>query len=112
LLADASAAHELVAPHAQTPEKWLASLQDAPEVFVGTGAFAHRDMLRAACPGAMIVEGAAMYPSTLHLAQIAHAMPPLSERDVRSLEPVYVRESGAEQVRLRAIARAPKGLDG
>lgn len=112
LLADASAAHELVAPQAQTPEKWLATLKDAPEVLVGTGAFAHRDVLRVACPGAMIVEGAAMYPSTLHLAQIAHGMPALEEKAVRSLEPFYVRESGAEQVRLRAIARHAEGLDG
>jgi len=112
LLADASAAHELVAPQAQTPEKWLATLKDAPEVLVGTGAFAHRDVLRAACPGAMIVEGAAMYPSTLHLAQIAHGMPALEKKAVRSLEPFYVRESGPEQVRLRAIARHAEGLDG
>lgn len=112
LAADASAAYELVAPGAHTPEKWLASLKSAPEVFVGTGAFAHRDTLRAAYPGAMIVEGAAMYPSTLHLAQIGHAMQPLSDIEVRGLEPFYVRASGAEQVRLRAIARGPEGVDG
>jgi len=109
---DASAAHEVAAPRAETPEAWLASLTVDPEVFVGTGAFAHRDMLRARYPGAMIVEGAAMYPSTTYLAKIAHGMSPLDEKAVRSLEPFYVRESGAEQVRLRAIARHAEGLDG
>lgn len=112
LAADASAAHELVAPRAQTPEEWLATLKDAPEVFVGTGAFAHRDLLRASYPGVMIVEGAAMYPSTTYLAKIAHGMAPLDESAVRSLEPFYVRASGAEQMKLRAIARHPEGLDG
>jgi tRNA threonylcarbamoyladenosine biosynthesis protein TsaB len=110
LAKDASAVHEVVSPSAQTPAAWLGSLKALPEVFVGTGAFAHRDMLRARCSDAMLVEGAAMYPSTTHLASIAHAMPPLDESAVRSLEPVYVRPSGAE--RLRAHARHMEGLDG
>src|SRR5690349_14873396 len=38
---DASAARELVAPCAQTPPAFLASLEVTPEVFVGTGAFEH-----------------------------------------------------------------------
>jgi len=112
LAADASAAHELAAPGAQAPAVWLASLTVKPEVFVGTGAFAHREMLRADYPAAMLVEGAGMYPSTSHLASIAHGMPPLAESAVRSLEPFYVRASGAEQVRLRAHARDTEGRDG
>jgi tRNA threonylcarbamoyladenosine biosynthesis protein TsaB len=112
LAKDASAAHEVVAPAALTPAKWLASLPAQPEVFVGTGAFAHRDMLRAQCPGAMLVEGAGMYPSTSHLASIAHHMQPLDESVVRSLEPFYLRASGAEQVKLRAHAQNREGMDG
>jgi tRNA threonylcarbamoyladenosine biosynthesis protein TsaB len=112
LVEDASAAHELAAPSAGNPEAWLASLASQPDVFVGTGAFAHRETVRARYPGAMVIEGTAMYPSTAHLASIAHGMPPLSEDAVRTLEPFYVRESGAERIRLRAHARHREGGDG
>ena len=106
---DASAAYELVSPRPETPQAFMAALTYTPEAFVGTGAFEHRDMLRAKFPGAMVIEGAAIYPSTSHLASIAHGMPPLSEEAVRSLEPLYVRPSGAE--RLRAHARHVEGPD-
>jgi tRNA threonylcarbamoyladenosine biosynthesis protein TsaB len=109
---DASAAHEVIAPAAQAAGAWLASLGVKPDVFVGTGAFAHREMLRSEYPAAMLVEGAGMYPSTAHLASIAHGMLPLEESAVRSLEPFYVRESGAERIRLRAHARHREGGDG
>jgi tRNA threonylcarbamoyladenosine biosynthesis protein TsaB len=106
---DVSAAYELVAPRAETPHAFIAMMKYTPEAFVGTGALEHRDMLRARFPGAMVIEGAAIYPSTSHLASIAHGMLPLSEDAVRSLEPLYVRPSGAE--RLRAHARHAEGLD-
>jgi len=112
LVHDASAAAELVAPRAQTAAAWLASLDAAPNVFVGTGAFAHREMLLADFPDAVLVEGVAMYPSTSHLASIAHVMPPLDESAVRALEPCYVRASGAEQAKLRAHARHTENADG
>jgi len=111
LASDAAAADELAAPRAQTPAAWLASLATTPDVFVGTGAFAHRELLRADYPGTTLVEGAAMYPSTSHLASIGHAMPTLDDAAVRSLEPFYVRASGAEQVKLHAHARHPEGSD-
>ena len=98
-------AHELVAPCAQTPEKWLATLKDAPEVFVGTGAFAHRDMLRASYPGVMIVEGAAMYPSTTYLAKIAHGMSPL---DAVLCAPKRCRTD--KIARYRAPSRGPRWM--
>jgi tRNA threonylcarbamoyladenosine biosynthesis protein TsaB len=110
LAKDASAAHEVSAPSVQTTAAWLEGLRVQPEVFVGTGAFAHREMLRAKYPGATLIEGAAMYPSSTHLASIAHAMPPLDESATRSLEPLYVRPSGAE--RLRAHARPTGSIDG
>jgi tRNA threonylcarbamoyladenosine biosynthesis protein TsaB len=106
---NAAAAYGLVAPCAQTPQAFLAALEVTPEAFVGTGAFEHRDMLRAKFPNSLVIEGAAIYPSTTHLASIAHAMPALDESAVRSLEPLYVRLSGAE--RLRAHARHAEGLD-
>jgi tRNA threonylcarbamoyladenosine biosynthesis protein TsaB len=80
LARDRGAAYELVAPLAQTPQAFMAAMQYTPEAFVGTGAVAHRDVLHAKFPGTMVIEGAAMYPSTSHLASIAHAMPPLDEK--------------------------------
>ena len=109
LARDPGAAYELVAPRAQTPQAFMAAMKSAPEAFVGTGAFEHRELLRAKYPGTMVIEGAAMYPPTSHLAAIAHAMPALDENAVRSLEPLYVRPSGAE--RLRAHTRHAEGLD-
>lgn len=105
---DPAAAHETIAPCAQTPAGVLDALSAAgmtPDVFVGTGAFAHQDAIRARFPSAVIIEGEAMFPSTAHLARIAHRMHPLDEEAVRGLEPTYIRASGAEQVRLRAHAR-------
>jgi len=40
-------------------------------------------------------------PDTALLARIAPRMRALDEREVRDLEPLYVRPSGAERVRLR-----------
>ena len=102
--ADPAAAHETIAPRAQALSEWLTSLHTDPDVFVGTGAYAHRDMLHARYPAALIVQGDAIYPSTSHFAAIAHLMHALDENAVRTLEPFYLRPSGAEQVRLRAHA--------
>lgn len=109
---DPAAAHEVVAPGAVAPATWLASLDAAPDAFVGTGAVAHRDAIRARYPQAGVPDGDSMYPSTAHLAMIAHRMRPLDEPAVRTLEPLYVRPSGAEQKRLREHVRPTEGADG
>jgi tRNA threonylcarbamoyladenosine biosynthesis protein TsaB len=105
---DASAAREVIPPCAASPSPWLASLGVAPDVFVGTGALAHRAVLRDGFPAATILEGDAVFPSTTHLAMIAHRMPALDEDAVRTLEPLYVRPSGAERLR----AHRMEGGDG
>ncbi|HET6349776.1 MAG TPA: tRNA (adenosine(37)-N6)-threonylcarbamoyltransferase complex dimerization subunit type 1 TsaB [Candidatus Krumholzibacteria bacterium] len=105
-----AAAREVSAPHARTPETWLATLDSAPDVFVGTGVAAFRAPITAAFPGAFIAEE--IYPSTAHLASIAHRLAPLEEAAVRTLEPFYVRPSGAERKRLRTHGRLPEGADG
>ena len=107
---DPAAAGIVTAPHAVSPRALLASFEAPPDVFVGTGATAHRDELRAVFPHAEIAGVA--YPDTAHLATIAHRMSALDENAVRALEPFYIRESGAEQKRLRAHARSAEGADG
>jgi tRNA threonylcarbamoyladenosine biosynthesis protein TsaB len=103
---------ELVAPGAVAPDEWLAKLELAPEVFVGTGALAYSEMIRDVFPDAAIAGSDAAFPSTAHLATIAHRLPALDEPAVRSLEPLYIRPSGAEQKRLRAHAHPAEDANG
>lgn len=110
--ADPSAAHEIIAPCAVTPATWLDALEVAPDAFVGTGAAVQRELLRARFASSVIPDPQSMVPSTAHLAAIGHRLSPLDEAAVRSLEPLYIRASGAEQKKLRAHARAPEGADG
>ena len=111
---DGAHGREVSPPDAHTPATWLASLADdfRPDVFVGTGAHAYREQIQADFPDAVIAGATEMYPSTAHLATIAHTLPPLDEKAIRVLEPLYVRSSGAEQKRLRAHARPGESIDG
>ncbi len=108
---DTAAAHEMIAPCAQTPGTLIEALprgrEEAPAIFVGTGALASRDAILAAFPGARFADPPACLPSTEFLARIAAGMRALDEAAVRGLEPLYVRPSGAERVRLRSHARRP-----
>ncbi len=104
--ADAGAAREVGTPRAQAPDAFLDSLAAAPALFVGTGTLAHADRIRARFPGARLAGGAEAYPSTAHLAAIAHRMPALDKASIRTLEPLYLRPSGAERMRLRPLGRA------
>jgi tRNA threonylcarbamoyladenosine biosynthesis protein TsaB len=101
---------ETLSPRALSPETWREALSATPDVFVGTGAIAHRDRLESEFPAAALPADDAAFPSTAHLAIIAHRMTPLDENAVRTLEPLYVRPSGAE--RMRAHARPAEGQDG
>jgi tRNA threonylcarbamoyladenosine biosynthesis protein TsaB len=97
-------ASAIVAPRAESPERLLAAIDAAPDLFVGTGALAHREEILARFPRAEIADEARALPSTAYFASIAHHLPALSRDAVRALEPVYLRASGAERKRLRAHA--------
>jgi tRNA threonylcarbamoyladenosine biosynthesis protein TsaB len=104
---DPAAAGEVTAPCARTPHAFLASLAAAPDVFVGSGALAARAEIAARFPHAVIAGPSASLPDTAFLARVAPGMRALDETAVRRLEPLYLRPSGAERVRLRSHGRAP-----
>jgi tRNA A37 threonylcarbamoyladenosine modification protein TsaB len=97
-----------VAPCAESPRVFLEALQVQPDAFVGTGALVHRDVIMARFPGTEIAAESRALPSTAYFASIAHLLPVFTRDMVRVLEPVYVRPSGAERVRLRTHTRAPE----
>jgi tRNA threonylcarbamoyladenosine biosynthesis protein TsaB len=101
--ADAAAAREIAAPRALAPEAFLAGLDPAPAWFVGTGALACADAIRARFPRARVAGKADAFPSTPYLASIAHRMRALDGAAIRALEPLYLRPSGAERKRLRPL---------
>lgn len=100
-------AEEVVAARAESPAAFLDALAQAPDVFVGTGALLHHDLIAARFPRAEVANDAHAMPSTAAFAAIAHALPAYERDAVRTLEPVYLRASGAERKRLRAHAPAP-----
>jgi tRNA threonylcarbamoyladenosine biosynthesis protein TsaB len=102
----------IVAPRAESPAAFLDALAAAPDVFVGTGALAHRDDIARYFPRAAIANGACAYPSMTALASIGHLLPPFTRDAVSALEPIYLRPSGAERKRLRAHAPGKAGDDG
>ena len=104
--ADPVAAEEILTPRAQAPDALLDALAAMPARFVGTGALAHADRIQARFPGARLAGDAEAYPSTTHLAAIAHRMRALDPASIRSLEPLYLRPSGAERMRLRPLRPA------
>jgi tRNA threonylcarbamoyl adenosine modification protein YeaZ len=97
-----------VAPRAESPLGFLDALAVQPDAFVGTGALAHRDAITARFPAAEVIEDARALPSTAYFASVAHLLPVFTRDMVRVLEPVYLRPSGAERVRLRSHARTPE----
>lgn len=90
-----------LAPRAQAPDALLGSLEVAPDVFVGTGVAAAGDAIRERFPGADVAPAVQAQPSTAFLARIAGDLTALDPAAVRHLEPLYLRPSGAERVRLR-----------
>jgi tRNA threonylcarbamoyladenosine biosynthesis protein TsaB len=99
--ADPSAAGVVLAPRAQAPDAFLAGIAAAPDAFVGSGVEKARDAIRRRFPKAALVPASEASPSTAFLAAIAGDMPALDPDAVRALEPLYLRPSGAERVRLR-----------
>lgn len=99
-----SGIEETTAARAQAPEAFLDGLRFAPDVFVGTGALVHRDVIGTRFPSAKIADEASAFPSMAAFAAMAHTLPVYSRDAVRTLEPIYLRASGAERKRLRAHA--------
>jgi tRNA A37 threonylcarbamoyladenosine modification protein TsaB len=99
--ADAAAVRVVLEPCARQPAVLLEALDEAPDAFVGSGALAARDEIARRFPRAVVADPAGSLPDTAFLARIAPGMPVLDEAAVRRLEPLYVRPSGAERVRLR-----------
>jgi len=106
--ADRFAVAASVKPRAESPSAFLDSLGVAPEVFVGTGALFHRELIAARFPQAEVAAEARATPSTAYLASIAHLLPAFPRNLVSILEPMYVRPSGAERMRLRSHQRPPE----
>ncbi len=102
----------IVTPRAEAPRAFLDALAQAPDLFVGTGAVAHRDDIEARFRRAEIAKEARAYPSMAIFASIAHLLPPFTRDAVSALEPIYLRPSGAERKRLRAHAPGKAGDDG
>jgi tRNA threonylcarbamoyladenosine biosynthesis protein TsaB len=106
--ASATAPAAVVSPRAESPGAFLDAIPAAPEVFVGTGAIAHGAEILARFPRADLAPESRAFPSTAYLASIGHLLPAFSRDAVRTLEPVYLRASGAERKRLRSHAPAPE----
>jgi len=104
---DAAAVRVVLEPCARTPAALLEALDEAPDAFVGSGALVARDEIARRFPHASVADPAGCLPDTAFLARIAARMPALDEAAVRRLEPLYVRPSGAERVRLRRHGVTP-----
>lgn len=99
---------EILPARAEPPLAFLDSVLGTgrnPSAFVGTGARAHAEEIRARFPRAHIAEEARSIPSTTYLAKIGHLLPVFTPDAIRALEPIYLRPSGAERQRLRAHAK-------
>ena len=99
---------ESVSARAESPSAVLDTLDAAPDVFAGTGAIHHRNLIAARFPNAEVAGEARAYPSTAYFAALAHGLPPYAREQVSTLEPVYLRPSGAERMRLRSHRRPPE----
>jgi tRNA threonylcarbamoyl adenosine modification protein YeaZ len=97
---------EVVAARAESPAAFLDALAHAPDVFVGTGALLHHDLIAERFPRAEVANDAHATPSAAAFAAMAHGLSAYARDAVRTLEPVYLRASGAERKRLRSHAPA------
>jgi tRNA threonylcarbamoyladenosine biosynthesis protein TsaB len=94
---------EVVSSRVADPAAFLEESRRYQPLFVGSGALRYRDTI-AAIPGAGEVAGSRhAQPSTIHLAVLADRLRPLDRRELRDLEPLYIRSSDAELKRLRPV---------
>jgi tRNA threonylcarbamoyl adenosine modification protein YeaZ len=105
---DRTMIRESVAARAASPTAFLDELATAPEVFVGTGALLHRDLIATRYSNAKVAGETRAFPSMPYFAALAHRLPPYARDEVSTLEPVYLRPSGAERMRLRSHRRPPE----
>ena len=103
-----SMVRESVAARAESPIAFIDALAAAPEVFVGTGALRHRGLIATRYASAEVAGEARALPSIAYLATLAHLLPPYGRDTISTLEPIYVRPSGAERLRLRSHRRPPE----
>jgi len=96
-------ARVVVPPCAMEPRRFLDALPSAPALFVGSGVARYEDVVRDAVPGAALADPCNVTPSVEHFARIAHRLEPLPRDGVRTLEPDYIRSSGARLARLKPI---------
>jgi tRNA threonylcarbamoyladenosine biosynthesis protein TsaB len=103
-----SIVRESVAARAESPTAFLDALDAAPDVFAGTGAIHHRNLIAARFPQTEVAGEARALPSIAYLATLAHLLAPYGRDTISTLEPIYVRPSGAERMRLRSHRRPPE----
>jgi tRNA threonylcarbamoyladenosine biosynthesis protein TsaB len=101
---NAAAVRVVAAPCARRVGEFLDASAETPDAIVGNGVAASRAHIDARYGAALPALDADARPSTALLAVRAPGMPALSEDQVRTLEPLYLRPSGAERVRLRGHA--------
>lgn len=92
-------AEAVVEPRALAPVDLLAEVAPFSPAFIGSGALRYKE-LAGVNP---IAEGDEALPSTEYLCRIATLLEPLGDEQIRSLEPFYLRPSGAKLKRLKPI---------
>ena len=96
---------EVVSARALAPAAYLSSLDPRPTVFVGSGVVKFRALVRARFGDhAVFAADDTHVPSTRVLCEITPGLAPLTAEEATSLEPFYVRSSGAKLKPLRKIS--------
>lgn len=86
----------LVAPCAESPERFVNRARQFAPLYVGSGAQRYREtVVKLVGAGGRFAPEAASLPSTQYLAGIAGELTPLDHEAVLSLEPRYIRASDA-----------------
>ncbi|MCZ6767093.1 MAG: tRNA (adenosine(37)-N6)-threonylcarbamoyltransferase complex dimerization subunit type 1 TsaB [bacterium] len=94
---DGGVGKEIVAPHTTVPAEFVCSLDRRATTFVGTGALRYREQIESTFVGpAEFVPEEENFPSTPFLGKIAGDLTPLTKKEVRCLEPFYIRPSDAK----------------
>ena len=91
-------------PHAVAPDKFLASLDERPVVFVGSGAVRFRSAIEETLgTDAKFAPDPFNQPSTAVLCRVGAVRSPLSKDEVSRLEPFYIRPSDATLSSLKRV---------
>lgn len=99
---DVGVGKEIAAPRATAPAEFVRSMDRCATAFVGTGALRYREQIESTFAGAAeFVAEEENFPSTPFLGKIAGDLTPLTKKEIRCLEPFYIRPSDA---RLKKIS--------